>query len=78
VAVGDIAQGSGGLHATIIKEIRARVDGLNSCNFIYESRNSNVDADSLAKYSLNLAPSRHIWLLQPHDFVTIPWDIVIQ
>ena len=77
MVVGDIAQGTGGQHATIIEEIRASVDGFNYHHFIYESRNSDVQVDSLAKYSLNLAPGRLIWLLQPYDFVNIPWDIVI-
>lgn len=78
MVVGDIAQGTGGQHAAIIKEIRASMDGFKSCNFIYESTNSNVEANSLAKYSLNLAPGSHVCLLQPHDIATILWDIVIQ
>ena len=78
MVVGDIAQGTGGQHATIIEEIRASLDGFNYHHFIYESRNSDVQVDSLAKYSLNLAPGRHVGLLQPHDTMPIPWTIIIQ
>ena len=78
MVVRDIAQGIGGQHATIIEEIRASVDGFNYHHFIYESTNSGVEVDSLAKYSLNLATGRHVGLLQPHDTIPIPWTIIIQ
>jgi hypothetical protein len=63
VVVGEIAQGTWGYYATVIKEIQASLSEFVACNFIFENRSLNVEADSLAKFSLHLALGRHVWLL---------------
>ena len=51
--VGDITSENSGKYDTVIKEIRSRARHF-MCNFMYESRNSNVEAHSLAKNQLSL------------------------
>ena len=64
--VGDITSENSGKYDTVIKEIRSRARHF-MCNFMYESRNSNVEAHSLAKHALSLGLGRHVWLGNPHN-----------
>lgn len=73
-----IGGGGGGRHVAIIKEIKARASEFEACNFIYESTRRNFETDNLAKLSLSLDVGLHVWLLQPHDIVTIPTILVNQ
>lgn len=49
----------------IINEIKATAAGFQKIDFVYESRNSNVDAHGLAKNSPFDAIGRHVWLIDP-------------
>ena len=73
--VNDIARGSRGRQAVIIEEIKIRARKFN-CTLSFESRLVNEDAHKLARFSLSLAPGRHIWLLQPHNSNVIPLSVV--
>lgn len=65
-----IEEGSRGENAMIIKEISDLRRTVPGAVFKHEFRDSNVDAHSLAKYSLSLSPGRHVWLLEPPDCVS--------
>ena len=69
--VQDINQGTLCNYAAITNEVRARALSF-SCKFIFEGRANNYEAHSLARFSLNLALGRHVWLDQPHDTTCIP------
>ena len=69
--VWDIIQGSHGKHGAIISEIKARSTAF-SCRFIFEGRESNIEAHSLARFALNLSPEHHMWFGQPHNVNIIP------
>ena len=71
-AVQDINLGTGGMNASIVKEIRQSITLFHSCAFIFEGRAANREAHSLAKFSLFLARGRHLWLTEPHDQSCIP------
>lgn len=75
--VADIHRASNASYSSIINEIRERSEAFN-CNFIYEGRAANVDADRLAKYSHSLDLGRHLWLMQPHDPFCIPHHVVFE
>lgn len=74
----DIAEGARGQNVTVIRELIARKDNFHACHFMYESRRTNFEADSLAKYYVSLDFGRHVWVLQPHGLVTISTHIVDQ
>lgn len=69
--VGEINQGSQGTAGAIITEIKSRAAAFN-CIFTFEGRAVNVDVLSLARFSLSLAPGRHVWFDQPHNPNYIP------
>lgn len=73
--VKDISEKSDGHYAAIIREVNAHAEEFDACNFIYDSRSRNFEADSLAIYSLSLDVGRHVWLIQPHDIISIPMDL---
>lgn len=64
--INDIAKNNQGSYGAIISEIRQRASSI-KCNFIFEGRASNGDADRLSKFSHSLDQGRHIWLVEPHD-----------
>lgn len=74
--VRDINNGGGGRYEVIIREIRETISEFNSCRFIFESRRKNFEADGLAKFSISLESGRHMWLVQPHDLVTILMKLI--
>lgn len=69
--VRDINNGSRGSYKAIINEINLQAT-LFTCTFTFESRSINVEAHSLAKFSLR----RHVWFGQPHDPICIPQTVV--
>lgn len=73
----DIKTASGGLHGVIVKEIVTSMSAFESCSIVYESRDSNLEARSLAKLALGLDAGHHVWLLQTPDLNWIPMDISI-
>lgn len=75
VVIKDLEDGTGGNHVAILKEVLARKSDFESCMLRYEWRRRNYEADSLAKFSLSLNFGIHVWLLEPHDVVTIPVNI---
>ena len=68
----DIKQGTGGLHAMIVQEIKANVRLFQSCIFTFVKRTSSSEVVKVGKFSFSLDLGRHVWLLAPHDPVCIP------
>lgn len=56
-------------NAKIIVEIRKLLATNGDITFYYECREVNVDAHNIAKNSLDIDPSRHVWLLDPPNYV---------
>jgi ribonuclease HI len=54
-----------GYYGHIAQEIKARAARFRCVDFAHESRNSNVDAHSVARSSLPLTLGRHVWLQSP-------------
>ena len=69
--ISNINEGCRGSTGAVISEIQILANSFR-CNFIFESRASNMEAHSLAKSSLSLGPGRHVWFGQPHDPNRIP------
>ena len=59
-----------------IREIKNNGKGLPKIDFVYESRNSNVDAHVLAKSSLYESIGRHVWFIDPPNGVCKTISIV--
>ena len=76
VVVDDIKSGTLGRYSAVIREIAGRSVFFDSCNFVYESRKSNVEAHNLAKFAASLGAGRHVWLGIPHDTAYVPMNIV--
>lgn len=72
--IDDIQRNSSGVYGAIISEIRHRASFLN-CNFKFEGRSSNGDADRLPKFSHSLDPGRYTRLVEPHDPICIPHHV---
>ena len=66
---------SNGTYSSIITQIKVRAESFN-CRITHEGRASYTDAYSLAKFSVRLAQGCHVWLLQPHDALCIPHNVV--
>lgn len=64
-----IHEGSLGENAMIVREIRDMKVALDKVVFKFEGREANGDAHSIARLSLDLAPGRHVWFLEPPGFV---------
>lgn len=62
--------------AQIIREIKENEHLFRKCEFIFEGRDSNKEAHSLAKYSAFLHQGRHMWLVAPHDPFCISVNIL--
>ena len=50
----DIEEGTGGLYASTIKEIKETAHVFDQCTFIFEGRPTNIEAHSLAKHAFRL------------------------
>jgi hypothetical protein len=72
VVVLDIAAGTGGQYATIVQEINIQRSDFQEASFTFEGRSSNMEAHSLARFALSLDQGRHLWLLHPHNTMSIP------
>ena len=70
--VSDIYKGMGGLYASIVKEIISQGSQFLVCSFLFEGRETNFEAHSLAKHTLGQSPGRHLWLVNPLDLSCIP------
>jgi hypothetical protein len=70
--VSDIAAGTGGQYAAIVQEINIQRLDFQEVSYIFKGRSSNKEAHSLARFALFLDQGRHLWLLQPHDIMSIP------
>ncbi|KAE8798850.1 hypothetical protein D1007_25817 [Hordeum vulgare] len=55
----NISSGAGGMNGNIIREIIITVAEFASSSFIFEGRELNADARSLAEYALDLAERTH-------------------
>lgn len=55
----------------IIEEIRRLKQARGEVSFHHEWQQSNVDAHSIVKISLLLAPGMHVRLHEPPDYVNI-------
>lgn len=60
----------------IIQEIKAQESSMVSCHFMYESRNFNFEAHSLAKHTPSLGVGRYILLDLPYDPAIVPLNII--
>ena len=69
-------ESSGGYGA--VREIRATQLLFDSYKVIFEGRENNSNAHSLAKYSVLLDQGRHLWLGAPHDPFCISMNIIEQ
>ena len=49
-----------------------------TCNFVFESRDSNSEAHSIAKFACSLGQGRHLWLGQPHDLRCISLSLAYE
>jgi 6-phosphogluconate dehydrogenase (decarboxylating) len=67
----DIVAGTGGQYAAIVQEINIQRSDFQEASFTFEGRSSNMEARSLARFVLSLDQGRHLWLLQPHDTMSI-------
>ncbi|XP_073355267.1 uncharacterized protein [Aegilops tauschii subsp. strangulata] len=70
--IADINSGSRGPHATILHEISERKSLFLSCNFVFERRNFNFEANDLAKFASSLSVMDFdyvIWSLRQADAV---------
>ena len=74
--ISDIAEGTMGIYAAVIDEIKNRMRQFNNCSFVHEFRASNFEADSLAKFALTLGVGRHSWLNAPYS-VNVPVNILL-
>jgi hypothetical protein len=65
-----IHEGSlGETNAMILKEIRNMKVAWDKVVFKFEGKEDNGDSHSIARLSLDLAPGRHVWFLEPPGFV---------
>lgn len=71
----DVHEGSGGRYGAVIRELNVKMGDFEACDFMYESRRRDYEADSLAKFPISLDLGRHVWLVELHDVVTIPIHI---
>jgi hypothetical protein len=53
----------------IVREINVRRRNFTRADFVFKGRKSNVNAHILARSSVNLSTSRHVWFLEPPDEV---------
>lgn len=70
--VSEIVKGGRGNYGAIVSEINLKVAQF-QCNFTFESRVVNVEAHSLAKFTLSRGTGRHVWFGQLHDLSCIPY-----
>jgi hypothetical protein len=62
--------------AIVIKETGIAAREFTSCSFIHEGRRTNHEAHDLAKYTLGLDEGRHVWLIDPPHYLSIPANII--
>ena len=74
----DIKNNTGGVYASIIKETLETSRNFQHCSFIFEGRESNFEAHSLAKHAFGLEFGRHVWPLNPPDLHCIPMNLFTQ
>jgi hypothetical protein len=48
-------------HTSIVQEIKARAPRFSLAEFFHKHRSSNVDAHCMARSSISLYVSRHVW-----------------
>ena len=75
VVIDDILSSSMGRHGAVVKEIKRRSTGFDSCVFLHECRNFNFEAHNLAKFALSLGPGRHVRLGTPYNADIVPVNI---
>jgi hypothetical protein len=76
-AIGDIARGSGGNNAVVVKEIKEFTLQFSEVHFMHGCRKFNIEAHNLARAATMVAPGRHMWLLNPPNFVLVPFLLLI-
>jgi ribonuclease HI len=68
-------QGEGmGIYGHIVKEIKARADGFQQVQIVFEGRGANIDAHNLARSSIFLDLGRHVWFQNPPDGVCLNYN----
>jgi nitrate reductase NapAB chaperone NapD len=54
-----------GTYGHITQEIKATVENFLNIEFVYERRESNTEANNLARSAIYDSSSRHVWLVTP-------------
>ena len=75
--VNHIRQGMGGSYGSVIREILETVRNFTSCNFVFKSQASDIEAHRLARSGTSLPYGRHIWLGTSSDPIAFPVNIDI-
>jgi hypothetical protein len=77
-AIDDITRGSGGNNAVVVREIKEFTSNFSKVHFMHEGRKFTIEAHNLARAATMLAPGRHLWLINPPNFVLVPMSILNQ
>ena len=72
--VQDIKLGIGGMYGTIVREMRETMELFQQCTVIFEGRETNQEAHSLAKHAFGLDPGHHVWPINPPRFELYPYE----
>ncbi|XP_040245695.1 uncharacterized protein [Aegilops tauschii subsp. strangulata] len=73
--VDDIKQRNPTSYGAILHEIIDQSSSFSRCSFVHEFRSLNFETHNLAKHSLKLGMSRHVWLGHPGDLSCVPLNI---
>ncbi|KAI4975972.1 hypothetical protein ZWY2020_049579 [Hordeum vulgare] len=65
-----------GASNAIIYELRRSMQDFASAEILHELRDSNLEANLLAKAVISLPFGRHVWLAVKPDFICIPDNIL--
>jgi hypothetical protein len=63
-----------GTYMHVVQEIRARSSEFRFVEFVYEERQSNVDAHNLARSCIYANLGRHVWFVSPSDGVCTSYE----
>ena len=64
-----------GTYGCILAEIKARSTQRGRTFFSHERRETNVEADRLARFASSLPRGRHVWFLEPPAGLNLPVNV---
>jgi ribonuclease HI len=70
--VRSIKEGTLGVYAQVISEIKVAMETFDMLSFVHERRASNKEAHNLARSVVLDDPGRRLWLVRPPDGLCIP------